>query len=66
MIISGENKDKYHFSKVSDGQKEYTLISINEDVSNYELGETPLFDELLASEYFDDFYRNHENDSNRT
>ena len=66
VIISGENKDKYHFSKVSDGQKEYTLITINEDVSNYELGETPLFDELLASEYFDDFYRNHENDSNRT
>lgn len=66
VIISGENKDKYHFSKVSDGQKEYTLITINEDVSNYELGETPLFDELLASEYFDDFYRNHENDSNKT
>lgn len=66
VIISGENKDKYHFSKVSDGQKEYTLLTINEDVSNYELGETPLFDELLASEYFDDFYRNHENDSNRT
>lgn len=66
VIISGENKDKYHFSKVSDGQKEYTLITINEDVSNYELGETPLFDELLASEYFDDFYRNHENDSNIT
>lgn len=66
IIISGENKDKYHFSKVSNGQKEYTLITINEDVSNYELGETPLFDELLASEYFDDFYRNHENDSNRT
>lgn len=66
VIISGENKDKYHFSKVSDGQKEYTLITINEDVSNYELGETPLFDELLASEYFDDFYRNYENDSNKT
>lgn len=66
VIISGENKDKYHFSKVSDGQKEYTLITINEDVNNYELGETPLFDELLASEYFDDFYRNHENDSNIT
>ena len=66
VIISGENINKYHFSKVSDGQKEYTLITINEDVSNYELGETPLFDELLASEYFDDFYRNHENDSNRT
>lgn len=66
VIISGENKDKYHFSKVSDGQKEYTLITINEDASNYELGETPLFDELLASEYFDDFYRNHENDSNIT
>ena len=66
VIISGENINKYHFSKVSDGQKEYTLITINEDVSNYELGETPLFDELLASEYFDDFYRNHENDSNIT
>lgn len=66
VIISGENKDKYHFSKVSDGQKEYTLITINEDASNYELGETPLFNELLASEYFDDFYRNHENDSNIT
>ncbi len=64
VIISGENINKYHFSKVSDGQKEYTLITINEGVSNYELGETPLFDELLASEYFDDFYRNHENDSN--
>ena len=66
VIISGENINKYHFSKVSDGQKEYTLITINEDVSNYELGETPLFDELLTSEYFDDFYRNHENDSNIT
>ena len=64
VIISGENINKYHFSKVSDGQKEYPLITINEDVSNYELGETPLFDELLASEYFDDFYRNNENDSN--
>ena len=64
IIISGENINKYHFSKVSDGQKEYPLITINEDVSNYELGETPLFDELLASEYFDDFYRNNENDSN--
>lgn len=66
VIISGENINKYHFSKVSDGQKEYTLITINEDVSNYELGETPLFDELLASEYFDDFYRNNTNDSNIT
>lgn len=66
VIISGENINKYHFSKVSDGQKEYPLITINEDVSNYELGETPLFDELLASEYFDDFYRNNENDSNRS
>ena len=66
VIISGENINKYHFSKVSDGQREYPLITINEDVSNYELGETPLFDELLASEYFDDFYRNNENDSNRS
>lgn len=66
VIISGENINKYHFSKVSDGQKEYPLITINEDVSNYELGETPLFDELLSSEYFDDFYRNNENDSNRS
>lgn len=66
IIISGENINKYHFSKVSDRQKEYTLITINEDVSNYELGETPLFDELLASEYFDDFYRNNINDSNIT
>ena len=66
LEFENENINKYHFSKVSDGQNEYTLITINEDVSNYELGETPLFDELLASEYFDDFYRNHENDSNRT
>ena len=66
VIISGENINKYHFSKVSDGQREYPLITINEDVSNYELGETPLFDELLSSEYFDDFYRNNENDSNRS